>query len=401
VLQTVNLKGGSASAFKINVDGLKGPEVTNVEIDANDSIYVFVTVSINQNSSNLPFIIRDSIEIKFNGNQRIVQLESWGQNANFLRGKVITGNVTWTNNLPYIILGGLRVDTNATLTIEKGCKVYLHADAPLIVDGTLKVNGEKYDSTRVSFQGDRLDYPFKEYPASWPGIFFRGSSKDNILNFAVIKNAYQGVIAERPSLNANPRLTLNECIIDNIYDAGILGIQSSIVSRNCQVSNCGKNIQLIYGGTYQFIHCTVATYNSLYIEHNEPVLFVSNNAKIGNTTINADLNANFKNCIFWGEGGKVDDEVVTSRQGNSAYSVKFENCLWKIKATPLNIDTSGMLVNKNPAFDSINIEKRIFNLRLKQNSIAINKGLNTGLVFDLDGKPRSVIVPDLGSYEKQ
>ena len=36
----------------------------------------------------------------------------------------LKGNITWTNNLPYVILGSLVVDTNATLTIEPGCKIY-------------------------------------------------------------------------------------------------------------------------------------------------------------------------------------------------------------------------------------------------------------------------------------
>src|SRR5207344_1994342 len=99
----------------------------------------------------------DSIQIVYNDNDRFVQLESWGQNAHFLRNRTLTGNVTWKNDLPYVILGGLQIDTTASLTIDRGCRIYLHADAPIIVDGTLEVLGEKFDSTRVYFQGDRLD----------------------------------------------------------------------------------------------------------------------------------------------------------------------------------------------------------------------------------------------------
>ena len=46
VLSNVTLAGGASSAFKINVDGYKGPTVSNLEIDANDSLHVFVNVSI-------------------------------------------------------------------------------------------------------------------------------------------------------------------------------------------------------------------------------------------------------------------------------------------------------------------------------------------------------------------
>ena len=130
-ISSVKLMGSSASAFKINVDGYASPEVNNLELEANDSFYVFVSVSINPNALNLPFVIRDSIQVIYNGTTKWVQLEAWGQNAHFFRNKKITTSETWPNDLPYVILGYLLVDTNAVLTINKGCKVYVHADAPI------------------------------------------------------------------------------------------------------------------------------------------------------------------------------------------------------------------------------------------------------------------------------
>src|SRR5664279_2905257 len=41
-LSSVKLMGGTGSAFKINIDGVATTESTNIEIEANDSIYVFV-----------------------------------------------------------------------------------------------------------------------------------------------------------------------------------------------------------------------------------------------------------------------------------------------------------------------------------------------------------------------
>jgi hypothetical protein len=398
----ISVKGGATSYFKINVDGLPGPSVKDVEVEANDSIYVFVSVSLNANNNQLPFIVQDSIEISYNGNTQYVQLDSYGQNANFLRSVLITGKVTFTNNLPYVIIGGLLVDTNATLVIEKGCRVYMHADAPIIIDGSLQVNGDKYDGTRVYFKGDRLDDPYKDFPAGWPGIYFRGSSRDNVLNYAVIQNAYQGIISEQPSLNANARVTLNQCIIDNIYDAGILAVKSSLRATNCLISNCGKNIQLVDGGNYQFNHCTVATYSSTYLSHKEPVLFVSNNIKQDNNTVlTADLTAGFKNCIFWAESGTVNDEVVTSKLGSTVFSVNFDNCLWRLKTVPSNVVSTNIIANQDPVFDSINNQQHYFNFRLKDNSPAINKGVNTGVSVDLAGNARPVGLPDIGAYEKQ
>jgi len=403
-LTNIQLGGGTNSAFKINVDGFAGPSVSNIEIEPNDSVYVFVTVKIDPTVANISFVIQDSIRLEYNGNLKWIQLSAWGQNANFYRSKIISTNETWVNTKPYVILGSLQVAPGATLTINKGARIYVHADAPLIIDGTLKVMGEKYDSTRVVFRGDRLDEPYRDFPAAWPGIYFRASSNDNELNFAVIRNAYQGIVADQPSVNGNAKLVLNECIIDNCYDAGIIGIKSNIKATNCLISNCGKNLVLVHGGVYDFTHCTTAAISNDFISHKEPVLFVTNFIKDGNNVLTADLSANFRNCIFWGENGTVDDEVSLTKQGSAVFKINFQNCLWKAKNDPsavAGVSSSNIIANQNPVFDSIATRGRFYSFRLKDGSPALNKGIATGVSLDLDGNARSVGLPDIGSYEKQ
>ncbi len=393
--------GGTNSSFRINADGFPGPEINNIEIEANDSVYVFVTVTLNPNADNLPFVIRDSIQVSYNGINKLIQLEAWGQNARFFRNKRITTDETWNSGLPYIILGSLIIDANKTLTINKGCRIFVHADAPIIVDGTLLVNGLKDSVDRVYFRGDRLDEPYNNFPAGWPGIFFRSSSKDNVFNYAVINNAYQACALVDPSPNANPKLVLNECIIDNAYDAGIIAVNSSVSARNCLISNCGKNLLFVKGGVYQFTHCTVVSISNSYIFHRDPVLFISNFINVNNAPVLADLNAVFRNCIFWGENGTTENEVVVSKSGSGVFNVNFDNNLWKVQTEPLNITSNQIINNLSPVFDSINVSKRVFNFRLKENSPAINKAINAGVTIDLDGKPRPVGIPDLGCYERQ
>src|SRR6266498_3569779 len=110
-ISSVKLAGGASSSFKINVDGVIGPQVNNTDILADDSVYIYVTVSINPTAANLPFIVRDSIEIDYNGNKKFVQLDAYGRNAHFFRNKKITTTEVWNNDLPYVILGRLTVDT--------------------------------------------------------------------------------------------------------------------------------------------------------------------------------------------------------------------------------------------------------------------------------------------------
>jgi len=396
-ISSVKLFGGSSSPYKINVDGTAGPQVNNIDVLADDSVYIYVTVSINPSAANLPFLVRDSIEINYNGNKKIVQLDAYGKNAHFFRNKTIKTSEFWNDDLPYVILGGIIVDTNATLTINKGCRIYCHADAPFIINGTLQVNGEKFDSTRVIFTGDRLDEPYRDFPASYPGLIFTDVSKNNIINYAVIKNAYQGIVVVEPSTGT--KLTLNETIIDNAYDAGLIGINTSITARNLLVSNCGKNILLVKGGNYNFTHCTATTYSSNFIQHKEPVLVVTN--YLNNTASN--LNAIFRNCIFWGDAnGIVTDEAVVLKQGNTSFNVSFDQVLWRVETNPANTTINGAINNQDPLFDTINTAQKIYSFRLKANSPAIDKGISTSINIDLDGKARPVgTKPDLGAYEKQ
>ncbi len=402
-LSNVQLMGGSASFFKINVDGVPGTVFSDIEINANDSIYVFATVNINPNAANLPFIVQDSIRISYNGNTTFVQLDALGQNAHFFRNRRITTDSTWTNNLPYVILGSVTVDSAKTLTINKGCRIYFHADAPMIVNGTLKAVGDKNDADRIKFNGDRLDEPYKNFPASWPGIYFNTSSKDNLMQYCIIQNAYQGTIVQnQASLSSNPKLTLQETILDNIYDVAVGGSNTTIDARNCLISNSGYNVYLTAGGTYNFNHCTMASYGNNYLPHKYPVFTLSN---VAGSSLTLPLSCTVRNSIIYGEGGLAEDEMVINKQGTTAFAATFDNLLYKMKnADPAAATFTGTKLKYSSSvslFDSIDAGNRFFNFRLSSTSPCLNKGANTGLLFDLDGNNRNVGLPDLGCYEKQ
>lgn len=400
-LSAVKLMGGIASPFKININGIAASEVDNIDIAANDSIYVFVSVTVNQTTANLPFILSDSIAVNYNGNTRFIQLQAFGQNANFLNNAVITGNTTWNSPLPYVILGSLRVDNIARLTIAAGTKIYSHGNAPFIVDGTLVVNGTK--AKQVLFTGDRLDEPYNNLPAGWPGIYFRGTSKDNQIKFAIIKNAYQAVVVQQPSVNANPKLIMHQSIIDNAFDAGLLFTNTSVQADNCLISNCGSNILIQLGGNYSFTNCTAASFSNSFLLHKTPVLTVSNFMEVNGSSAMANINALFVNCIFWGDNGLTDNEVMINRQGSNTFNVSLDHCLYKALNDPSNAILVSVIKNQDPSFDSIDVTHKYYDFRITKNTVApgINKGNVVSFLKDLDDNNRSNGLPDIGCYEKQ
>jgi hypothetical protein len=174
-------------------------------------------------------------------------------------------------------------------------------------------------------------------------------------------------------------------------------LNTSIVAENCLISNCGQNAVLIGGGNYQFTHCTMVSYANRYIDHQKPVLTVTNFSDN-----RADpLAAQFTNCIFWGEGGTVEDEVLLSKNSTAPFQAIFRNVLWKMRTAPALATVTQAIQNQSPLFDSIQASNGYYNFRLRTGSPALNAGILTGLTVDLDGRPRAVGLPDLGCYEKQ
>jgi hypothetical protein len=399
-ISSITLAGGALSPFIINVDGSPGPTVSDLRIAANDSLYIFVTVYIKPGSLPTAFLLQDSILIHYNGLVKIIRLSAWGQNAHFLKNQVIAANISWPNDLPYVLYGGLRIDSGAILTIAPGTHIYMHADAAIYVDGSLIVAGDSGAAHQVLFTGDRLDLPYANYPGSWPGIVFDQSSRDNQLNYAVFQNSYHGLEVDGLSSDMNPKLSLNQCIINNSLQEGILGIEASIKAVNCLVSNCGQNLVLSSGGMYQFEFCTVVSYSNDLISHTLPVLTLSNGAAGGNPVFTNDLSADFVDCIFWGSQS-ITDEAQVTEQGTTAFNVVFDHSILKQLNYPSQIDSSFLWLNTNPQFVDTAGPGNAYNFQLLPGSPALQVGIGLGVPIDLNGNPRPFTLPDLGSYERQ
>jgi len=401
-ISEIKLMGGNTSAFKININGVASGNQQQIDIAADDSIYIFVSVTIDPSTANLPFIVSDSISVQFNGNQRWVQLQAYGLNATFLNNLTINSHTSFTNNKPYVILGGLRIANNVTLSIEPGTKIYARANAPIIVNGTVLANGSANEP--IVFSGDRLDEPYKNFPASWPGIYFTSSSKNNLFTFTQIRNAYQAIVLLNPSPNAAPKLILQQSVIDNAFQSGLFCSNSSAEVSNTLISNTASNLLIEGGGNYNFTHCTIASYSNNFIQHKTPVLSVSNAASFGGAVVINPLLANFSNSIFWAENGFVTDELVVNKQGTTPFAVNFNNCLIKAATDPANALLANVIRNQDPLFDSVDVFNRYYDFRQLKNLMApgINRGSSTLFLRDLDNNPRTVgLAPDAGCYERQ
>jgi hypothetical protein len=400
-ISSIRLAGADAGVFRININGEPGPLVQALDIAAGDSAHVFVNLRIPENTEALPFLVRDSISIQWNGQEKWIQLDAYGQNAHYIRNGSISSNTTWDNSLPYVILGPMVVEENAQLQITKGTRIYVHGDAPVIINGSLHIIGDTSAADRVEFSGDRLDAPYSDFPASWPGIFFTTTSSSNRIQYANFKNAYQAIVVEGRETSGNYKLELEQVHITNAFDAGLLAINSSVFANNLLISNCGKNLQIAGGGKYAFNHCTLVAVSNNLIPHKDPAVLLSNAVLVNGLPVQAALEAVFRNCIIWGEGGTVENEVLALKEGGFPYEIRFESGIWKMNQPVQYMEAINMLTNENPLFEQAEPGSKIFNFRLKEGSPALDQGMNLRVDIDLDGKKRPNGLPDFGAFEKQ
>ena len=411
VVSSIFLAGGKGSPFRINVDGISGYIFSDLKIAANDSVFVFVQVSVTPSQS-APLLIKDSIIFETNGNKQDVKLTAIGQDVYLHKPDHFPTNgvppfsiigragvdTVLPNDKPHLFFGYAVVDSACELTIKAGTRLYFHNRAVLWVykDGSLVVDGAY--KNEVVFQGDRLEPDFKELPGQWGKIWFSKGSLNNKINWAIIKNGSIGIQADSVATPDAPTVKISNTIIKNMQSTAVYGQTARIWANNCVFANCGQYVAaLLIGGIYKFEHCTFANFWTSS-SRTTPLLALNNYYTTSSTIFVRDLDsAYFGNCILYGD--QEEEVVLDTLKVGGKFSYKFDHCILK---TARNISNTAYYKNvyKNLSPDFKDIEKNDY--RLKLNSGAIDKGYNNFISIDLDNKIRpnaTTSIPDLGAYE--
>ena len=409
----IHLAGSSAN-FRINVNGLPGRNFNDVEIRANDSIWVFVEVTVDPNNSqSLPFILSDSIVFETNGNVQDVKLAAWGQNAHFIVADhfvhglppfAIVTNYDWDSILPYVIYGGFAVVDTLNLTIHEGTKIHFGNGAGLWIyqGGGLKVKGSK--DHPVVFQGMRRESSFADEPGQWDRIWIN-DGKDNEIDYAIIKNGFIGLQTEVILSTPSPtkHLTVTNTIIKNMAGFGILSRNFVIDGYNNVIANCGLYCAAFtIGGSYDFTNCTFANYWKLN-QRSTPVMYLNNfyTDNSGNNVANnntALTNTSFKNCIIYGTN---DNELELDIKTDTLSDHQFKNCIIRTDSNTPTTDLAHFtsIHNVDPGFNDSGAND--YNLTGQGNNFGDSSFVVGGIAFDILHNPRpTTSAPDAGAYEK-
>lgn len=410
-INTIRLAEGKSSCYSVNIDGESGTSFNDMEICSGDSLYTFIKVTIDP--TNNPFFVEDRLIFNTNGNENVVHLTAFGQDAKYIIGdkrfndyykyKVIADSlaeVHWTADTTYVVYGVALINSYGTLYIEPGTHVYFHNGSGLWSwsEGQLVVRGTASDP--VVFQGDRLEAFYRDEPGQWDRIWLMEARENHGHNIshAIIRNGYIGIQLERFLKDNLAPAFIDNTIIENHTGMGIYANCYSLRASNFVVANCGNvGVYLTGGGSYLFNHGTVTNFwnNST---RNTPTLYFSNiyqNPTDGNAYA-YPFEFEMNNSIMY---GSLENEFLTEFYSapdlDTAYV--FNNCLLRTKRWNEDLFKNCKL-NEDPKLKNYSS----FDYHLDTLSPAIGLGdpshSSGDLQFDLDGVDRGN-TPDAGAYQ--
>lgn len=268
--------------------------------------------------------------------------------------------------------------------------------------GTLKVNGTFEEP--VTFRGDRLEHIYDDIQGQWGYIHLLAGSKNNQINYAVIKNGIIGLQVDTV-VNANPTLTISNTRIENMSVVGLFTQEAFVKADNCLIANCGQYaVVLSIGGCYEFYHCTIANYWG-FTNRSTPSLVLNNYYEdiYGNINIRPLEKAIFGNCIIY---GNRDEEILLDEFPGTGqfFSYKFDHCLVRTDNSVFDNDDPLHFVDIIKNLDPNFVSTWEYDYRLDTLSPAKDNGdINIGNLFPLDINGISRIAdgkPDIGAYER-
>lgn len=397
---SVVLEGGSNSPFRINLDGISGTSFDDFTIPGNDSLFMFVEVTLDPNNQNNPLIIEDRVRFLTNGEEQFVQLVAWGQDAYFHDREILEDqNVVWPNDKPHVIYGFAAVDSAKTLEIQAGTRIHLHKNALLFVfKGTLNINGGPSEQDKVVFEGDRLEPFYEDVKGQYYGIYFQ-EARSSTINNAIIKNGTAGihVFGDDPN-NTDPTLTVTNTEIYNHSSYGIFNYSGGYIwGENLNIHN--NNLYALFvleGADYNFRHCQ---FLGLGTDGNQPAIAIKNyfTRSDGITYIGSVNEGEIYNSIIHGSGeSQIAYDTITD---NGAVSINYNyefNLIRQEETLESDPNFVSNIWNQNPSFE----DETEMIYKITAGSPCSDYGSNAYAVpFDIEGTSRNQGSPDLGAYE--
>lgn len=362
-ISSIKVSGVSDARFYINVDGMKGKEIHDIELRGKDSLYVFVEGYIDELKKDEPQEFTDYVEFVTNGVTQKVTLNAWGQDVIRFHGDTIWNDTQLYASRPYLVYDTLVVAPGATLNVEAGTKLLFHKGGALKVYG--KMNAVGTMEKPILLRGDRLDkvvsdIDFEIMSGQWGGVVFGEGSYGNHWEYVNVSGSEFGVQVSSSKPSRESLYMLN-CILHNSSGTVFTVWNAGVTAYGTVFSEAADGVVYLYGGKTHFAHCTLANYY-LFKVVEEPLLNVFNIDDPMCPPIVSDID----NCVFYGLTSDINAGDLT---GTDIY---LRNCLLKSNGTD-DANFINIVWGADPLFYTVR-DKYIFDYRVKDESPAIARG---------------------------
>ncbi len=395
----ISLENGSASPYRLNLDGKSGTNFRNVALRKKDSLYIFVEVAPVASASQA--LAQDRILFETASETQHVTLLSVVQDAEFFiesktNANIISENMVWNNQKVKIVYGKLTVAEGKTLEILPDTKIYFTKNSSLVLskNATLNIKGDL--GKEVILRGDRNDTRYDTIPLNWKGVVAEPGAKLNV-NYAKIFGGDTAL--DLNGANAN----ILNTVIHTFQNYGIRAVDSGLTAQNLVMTNFGQAAVALYkGSSAEIVHSTLANYNTFNTSLAANVIFAANEwTNASGTKQSGPVQLSVKNSIVY---GAKDNGIVFKPISGQTFSYLFDSSLMKMGSDAgFTFENNPAVVNsiKNADPKFLNTSVRKMNLRTANESPARNKGrVSTALSVPLDivKTPRTSNVT-LGAYQ--
>lgn len=365
ILSRVGVASVTDGEVRLNLDGTPGKSFENVEIRANDSIYLLAEALPTDG-------FEAKIEVSANGKTHYIPVTADPITPEELNDLTISSPLTLVGDKAYRIGGNLTVSAGATLTIEAGASLYFRDGAGITVEGTLLASGTP--EKPVTMRGDRLgmvvpSVSFDVMAGQWKGVSFtpaEGAEPSSLEGVAIV-NTQAGLI-----LGEGAELTLTNCRISNSQDCAVSATGANLKAVGCEISNAAASLVSLSGGKAELDRCTLANYYLFTFPSGAAVTLADNAA------------VSVVESIIFGNGPEL------SASKPLPADVKFVKCLFGAKGSD-DANFINCIWESDPQF-KLDLEKYEMDFRLGADSPALGKA--SGSRTDIYGKIGSA----LGAY---
>ncbi|MGI4834264.1 MAG: hypothetical protein ACRYFK_12480 [Janthinobacterium lividum] len=436
-IDLISLDNPSTSPYTLLINGDLKQTATNVQVRGQDSLLILVRAQLKDNGQNgaaKTYVQQEYLNFNINGQPQRVLLRSFGQNIYLHQHTRLPCGAVWTNDRPHVLYDTVLVPLGCTLRIKPGTRVYAHAGAVLLVQGTLLVNSpadftpgtgqmdtiSAKSAQVVRFAGDRSnEAAYATAPGQWAGIQFYPGSHGNVVRYAVVQNAAQGLLVLSVSGPAIDLAVQNSVVryisggsisfaglASNrlgLQGAGILNVFGNVTVENTLFSDCYEFAMYGLGGSNSLNFCTVANYPATNgVRQTASLTFSNDTTKLYPTAVRV------RNSVVY---GSIDDELYLEGYKDYKATASVQNTLLKTKLYAGTTDglrrpglaAAGLsnIINQDPKFLKL-YAGTDSDYRLGSTSPAYQRPSPAGGLLspnrDLLNLPRST-TPTLGAYE--